>query len=82
MEDAFQLSVYYNNQPLEFETVFQRWGYTHRFRVLVNEVPVFFEPDEEGGYRAVVTDVPETERRKLDPFLLKCIAETIRESLE
>lgn len=37
----------------EFKARFERWGYTHRIAVLIDEITVTFEPDEEGGYRAL-----------------------------
>lgn len=49
MNEPFILTV--NDQ--EYKARFERWGYTHRFAVLIDETTVTFEPDEEGGYRAI-----------------------------
>ncbi len=36
-----------------FKARYERWGYTHRFMVLIGEETFTFEPDEEGSYRAL-----------------------------
>lgn len=33
-------------------------GYVHQFQVNINDTTVFFEPDEEGNYRALVKPDP------------------------
>ncbi len=48
MNEPFVLQV--NEQ--DFKARFERWGYTHRFFVLIGEETYTFEPDEEGSYRA------------------------------
>lgn len=53
MNEPFVLEVTYQNKPLEFPAAFQRYGYTYRIVVSINEQNYVFEPDEEGGYRAL-----------------------------
>ncbi|QHS56476.1 hypothetical protein GWR56_13355 [Mucilaginibacter sp. 14171R-50] len=53
----------------EYKARFERYGYTHRFAVLVGEETVVFEPDEEGGYSAFATHTP--------PDLLQALAEKL-----
>ncbi|MCQ6957327.1 hypothetical protein [Mucilaginibacter aquariorum] len=53
MNEPFIIAVVYQGTEHEFKARFERWGYTHRIAVLIDEVTVFFEPDEEGGYRAL-----------------------------
>lgn len=53
MNEPFNLSVNYQGTEQEFKARFERWGYTHRIAVLIDETTVTFEPDEEGGYRAL-----------------------------
>ena len=55
MNEPFILSVAYLGEEYELKARFERWGYTHRFMVSLNEDTVTFEPDEEGSYRAVGT---------------------------
>ena len=53
MNEPFIISVVYQGTEHEFKARFERWGYTHRIAVLIDETTVTFEPDEEGGYRAI-----------------------------
>jgi hypothetical protein len=53
MNEPFLIPVNYQGQEQEYKARFERWGYTHRISVLVDETTVVFEPDEEGGYRAL-----------------------------
>ncbi|HJP62603.1 MAG TPA: hypothetical protein VJ844_04135 [Mucilaginibacter sp.] len=69
MNEPFLLEVSYQNKTLEFPAAFQRYGYTYRIVVTVNEVNYIFEPDEEGSYR-VIGDLVE----KTDLGLLRAIA--------
>lgn len=56
MDQFFQLPVVYKQQQLHFQTHLIRYGYTYRFNVDVHGTNVYFEPDEEGGYRAIIED--------------------------
>ena len=47
MDDYFIIPVSVDGQELEFEGRLLLQGYIHRIEVMVNEVPVLFEPDEE-----------------------------------
>ncbi|PJJ79274.1 hypothetical protein [Mucilaginibacter auburnensis] len=49
MNEPFVLQV----NEHAFKARFERWGYTHRFMVLIGEETFTFEPDEEGSYRAL-----------------------------
>lgn len=53
MNEPFLLDLTYQNKTLEFPAAFQRYGYTYRIVVTVNEVNYIFEPDEEGLYRVI-----------------------------
>jgi hypothetical protein len=53
MNELFILSVAYLGKEYELKARFERWGYTHRFMVLIDEETFTFEPDEEGSYRAL-----------------------------
>ncbi len=59
MNEPFHLHVTHQGQERELPARFERWGYTHRFAVLINEVTYLFEPDEEGSYR-VLTERSDT----------------------
>lgn len=75
MYDEFELPVLYNNNELLFPAQLQQWGYSHRFRVDVYGTEVFFEPDEEKCYRALIH--PENLSRQITVELLQAIAESI-----
>lgn len=60
MNEPFILQVNHQGAEHEFKARFERWGYTHRIAVLIGEITVTFEPDEEGGYRALVAQAVNT----------------------
>jgi len=73
MNEPFLLEVTYQSKPLEFPAAFQRWGYTYRIVVSINEVNFVFEPDEEGNYRVVGS------ADNIDVGLLRVIAEKLQQ---
>ena len=75
MFDEFELPVHFKNEEILFPAQLQQAGYTHRFRVDVYGQEVFYEPDEEGSYRALIN--PEAINKELTPELLQAIAEAI-----
>lgn len=77
MTETFTIPVNFQGEELELKARFERWGYTHRIAVLIGEITYNFEPDEEGGYRAMLnlespnaSGVPAIE-------LLRAVAETL-----
>ena len=75
MDDDFLLPVTFKGEELELETRLQPWGYTYRFEVQVNGIPIQFEPDEERNYRALVApEQIEAKGSKLNIELLQAIA--------
>ncbi len=54
MTDPFTLSVLYKGNELQLPAQLILKGYVHQFRVMINDTAVFFEPDEEGHYRALI----------------------------
>ncbi|MDP9077735.1 MAG: hypothetical protein M3O71_09960 [Bacteroidota bacterium] len=77
MNEPFNLPVSYQGTEHEFKARFERWGYTHRIAVLIDETTFVFEPDEEGGYRALIG--PETANLSgtQDIGLLRAVAEKL-----
>ncbi len=55
MTETFVLPVNYLGTEQEFKARFERYGYTHRMAVLIDEDTFVFEPDEEGSYRALMS---------------------------
>ena len=70
MNEPFNLPIIYQGEEQELKARFERWGYTHRIAVLINETTVTFEPDEEGGYRALAA-------QPLPVDLLRTVAEKL-----
>lgn len=75
MYDEFELPVMHKSKELFFPAQLQQWGYSHRFRVDVFGSEIFFEPDEEKSYRALVN--PDNLNPQITPDLLQAIAESI-----
>lgn len=75
MDEDFELPVTHKGAELMLPARLQQSGYTHRFEVMVNDVPVLFEPDEEGSYRALVD--AENSMDKMDAGLFEAIATAI-----
>ena len=78
MTDEFNLVIEYRGEVKEFSASLLLQGYTHKFKVLANGLEIFFEPDEEGSYRAVKMPWQEEKAiEKIDKNLLKAIQEKI-----
>jgi hypothetical protein len=75
MNEPFDLPVTYKGEELLFPARLQQLGYTHRIAVDIYGQEVFFEPDEERNYRAIIQD--EMHNRQINFELLKAIAEAI-----
>ncbi|WCT13753.1 hypothetical protein [Mucilaginibacter jinjuensis] len=77
MNESFLIPVIYQRKEYEFKARFERWGYTHRIAVLIDEITFTFDPDEEGGYRALVH--PKSAISADPPFaaLLNAVAEKL-----
>ncbi|CAN5698659.1 hypothetical protein BH10BAC2_BH10BAC2_14840 [soil metagenome] len=82
MTDEFILSVEHNGQEHQLKANMIPQGYTHKFRVIIDEAELFFEPDEEGCYRAVMMPgQDEKELLKINRGLMQAIQESIEKIL-
>jgi hypothetical protein len=82
MTDEFALIITYKGREQHFTARMIPQGFTHRFQVSLPETDVFFEPDEEGGYRAIT--MPGQDEKilsKIDKGLLAGIQLKIEEIL-
>lgn len=77
MTEPFELPVTYKGEALLFPAQLKQLGYTHRFMVDVYGQEVFFEPDEEHNYRAMIDPEQLAQDRKMNTELLQAIAEGI-----
>ena len=75
MDDYFSIPVAFQGNELEFEARLLMQGYIHRIEVIVDGIPVLFEPDEERNYRALVSlEQLEGKGRNLNKGILQAIA--------
>lgn len=56
MDDQFELDIEYQGKHVVIPVRLYKWGYTHRLEASIDDVRVFFEPDENGSYRAIIED--------------------------
>jgi hypothetical protein len=77
MNEAFIIPLVYQGAEHEFKARFERWENTHRIVVLIDELTVNFEPDEERGYRALVSPDSGIATGTTDVDLLGAIAEKL-----
>ena len=83
MDDNFVLSIHFKDRQRDFLCRLVRFGYSYRIAIWVESTEVFFEPDEEGGFRAVMIPGQATrEMEKIDRQLLGLLAEKIQELLK
>jgi hypothetical protein len=79
MEDAAgELPVCHEGKDYAFPLKLHPFGYTYRMEVEILETSLFFERDEEGGWRALVeegTSLP----RNITPGLLQAVAQALQE---
>lgn len=55
-KQPFELPVNVNGKELTLPAGFVQWTYGYRILVTVNDQEIFFEPDEEGQFRALTMD--------------------------
>jgi hypothetical protein len=77
MNEAFFVPVVYQGTEHEFKARFERWGNSHRIVVLIDETTFTFEPDEEGGYRSLMSTEPGINTLSTDVDLLGAVAEKL-----
>lgn len=77
MTETFILPVDYLGTGHEFKARFERYGYTHRIAVLIDENTYVFEPDEEGSYRAMNNVAGAVGAAVVNINLLQAVAEKL-----
>jgi hypothetical protein len=82
MDEPFELPITYKGEELLFPARLLQIGYTHRFAVDVYGQEVFFEPDEERNYRALIDAAHLESNKKISVDLLQAIAEGIEAILK
>ena len=79
MDEPFDLPVVYKGEEQLLPAQLVQQGYMHKFEVLVQGTAIYFEPDEEGNYRALVD--PESIDKTINLELLQAIAAAIEKVL-
>lgn len=79
MVEDFKIPVLFNNQRLNFPAQLLRYAYSYRIEVDVEGTMIYFEPDEERNWRALVGYEEMEMNRNLNRELLKAIATSIEE---
>ena len=83
MKEPFVITANHAGKEKEFEAQLFITGYSHRFRVMIDGMEVFFERDEDGNYRAVAaTGNTEPAMKKIDAALLQSISIAIEAILK
>lgn len=77
MNEPFIVTVSYQGKEYEFKARLERWGYAHRIAVLIDEVTFNFEPDEEGGYRALLNSQHSLKVNSFDLQILETVTEKL-----
>jgi hypothetical protein len=75
MTEPFELPVSYKGEEILFPAQLKQVGYTHKIVVDVYGQEVFFEPDEERNYRAIIEQ--EKLNKQVNVELLQALAKTI-----
>ena len=80
--EPVDLTVNYKGEERHYEATFRRYGYTYRIQVNVDDMPVDFEPDEEGQFRAIMSEPDKPAYGKMDSGLLQTIADELQATLK
>lgn len=77
MDNIFELPVTYKGEELLLPASLITYGYSYKIEIDIFGEPVYFEPDEEKNFRAVVQEGGPP----IDKALLQLVAETLHELL-
>ncbi len=81
MNEPFVISVAYKDEIIDFPAQLFTSAFSYQIQVIIDEVPVNFERDDSGDFRAIAA-LPEDARfQKTDPVLLQAIANQLEEIL-
>lgn len=76
MNERFDLPVIYEGEQFHFRAQLLQWGYTYKFEVEIAGEIIFFEPDKESSYRAVMSPA-KIKDLQIEPQLLQEIANAL-----
>jgi hypothetical protein len=82
VNDELTLSIEHKGEQKDYQARLVQFGYSYRIVVTVNDVGIYFEPDEERNFRIVA--IPEQDEkllRKIDKNVLSLLKEKLEEVL-
>jgi phage-related protein len=79
MEDSLKIPVTYKGEELEFDAKLVPYGYIHRLLIDVEGIEVYFEPDEDRQYRAILSDEALSKNLTPNIELIKLIVEVLNQ---
>src|SRR5712672_511351 len=79
MDEGFEIPVTYAGNELRFPAQLLAYGYSYKIEVDVNGTKVFFEPDEERNWRALIAYEEIQTNKGLSKELLQTIARAIEQ---
>jgi uncharacterized protein (DUF1499 family) len=83
MRDDFSLSIVYKGQQREYTAQLIQQGYSYKIVVFIDDLEVYFEPDEERNFRIIATAEQDQKKlEKLDQQLLAALHEKLAEILK
>ena len=63
MREEIRIAITINDQEIEVPLILEKSGYIYRFLLIDDSKEIFFEPDEEGTYRAIVKENDQVNER-------------------
>ena len=60
MDDQFELDIEYQGKQITIPIRLYKWSYTYRLEASIEGTMVFFEPDENESYRAIIEETTDT----------------------
>ena len=81
MNEPVDLPVNFNGKEMNFPMELIPMGFSYKIKVQIGDMDVWFEPDEEKNYRAVINTEYHERGKDLDRRLLQAISETLHELL-
>jgi hypothetical protein len=57
MPETFTLTVNYKNTDRNYEAELRAYGYNYKIAIMIDDAEILFERDEEGSFRAVLSQV-------------------------
>jgi hypothetical protein len=64
--DSIHLTINQGGQSHDVEVHFVSFAYTYRFQIRLNDIEIYFEPDEERNLRAIVPAGIELNRQQIE----------------